>query len=615
MKTSKWALAAALAATFSAANAADLHSVALSHYEPISQLEIRAITARAANASEAPGRSPVVMSFDALGQSFDLELEPNHRLLSMARQNSMLDGVEIYRGELAGKPGSWARIVVANGAPSGMFWDGTEMYAIEAPGDSLVNSNAPVIFRLADVQVAPGSMSCGSAPMAMTAMTGAQALEGLVSELGSKAEADGAIDEIGLGVIGDFEFTDAKGGDAAAAAAITTRLNNVDGIFSSQLGIQITVNTIETFSSAAADPFTDETDASLLLDEVSDYRNVTPAQNSNGLTHLYTGKNLDGTTVGIAYTGALCSNFFGTGLSEGNGSATFDSLVAAHEIGHNFGAPHDGEEGSACEAEVGDWLMSPRLNGSDTFSQCSIDEMSDDIARASCITALPAVDMRPMLTSGSSVLFGTTSVLTYEIANIGSIDATGVTVDFAIPANLTLDAVSPSQGTCTSTAVSASCDIGDVPGQATRTVDITTTPTALGAGTITATVFAAVDDRASNDQEAMQVSVDPAVDLAVTAPAGSTVRIERSTTITATLENLATLDATNVTVSMDIGSSLLATSATWPLGTCSVTPQQVTCQAAQFAASSSTTVSVTASGVSTGSPRINYSLALSLIHI
>jgi MYXO-CTERM domain-containing protein len=583
--------------------------MALSHYEPINQLEMRAITARAANASVAPGLSPVVMSFDAMGQSFDLELEPNHRLLSVARQNSMLDGVEIYRGELAGKPGSWARIVIANGAPSGMFWDGTEMYAIEAPGDSLVNSNAPVIFRLSDVQVAPGAMSCGSAPMAMTAMTGTQALDGLVGELGIKAEAEGAIDEISLGVIGDFEFTNARGGDAAAAAAITTRLNNVDGIFSSQLGIQITVNTIETFSNAAADPFTDETDASLLLDEVSDYRSATPAQNSNGLTHLYTGKDLDGTTVGIAYTGALCSNFFGTGLSEGNGSATFDSLVAAHEIGHNFGAPHDGEAGSACESEVGDWLMSPRLNGSDTFSQCSINEMSDDIAIASCITPLPAVDMRPMLTSGSSVLFGTTSVLTYEIANIGSIDATGVTVEFALPANLTLNAISPSQGTCTSTATSASCDIGDVPGQAARTVDITTTPTSLGSGTITATVSADVDNRAGNDQENMQVSVDPAVDLAITAPAGSTVRVDRSTTVTATHENLATLDATNVTVSMDIGSSLLATSASWPLGTCSVTPQQVTCQAAQFAASSSTTVSVTASGVSTGTPRINYSLA------
>ena len=75
---------------------------------------MRAITARAANAPEVPGRSPVVMSFDALGQSFDLELEPNHRLLSMARQNSMLDGVEIYRGELAAGPGEVERVDFAD---------------------------------------------------------------------------------------------------------------------------------------------------------------------------------------------------------------------------------------------------------------------------------------------------------------------------------------------------------------------------------------------------------------------------------------------------------------------------------------------------------------------
>ncbi len=341
---------------------------------------------------------------------------------------------------------------------------------------------------------------------------------------------------------------------------------------------------------------------------MSDYRSTTPAQNSNGLTHLFTGRDLDGTTVGIAWTGALCSNFFGAGLSEGNDTAAFDSLVAAHEIGHNFGAPHDGEAGSACEAQAGDWLMSPRLNGVDQFSQCSIDEMSDDIASASCITALPAVDMRPMLTSANSVLFGTSSVITFDVENIGSIDATGVTADFAIPANLTLDSVTPSQGTCTSDASSASCDIGDVPGQATRTVDLAVTPTALGGGTITATVSADVDDRLSNNQQDQQVSVDPAVDLVVVPPAGSNVRVNRDITVTASIENRATLDATGVTLTMNIGDSLLPSSASWSLGTCTLGASSVTCQAATVAASSNTTVSVTASGVDEGSPRINYSL-------
>ena len=138
MNTSKWTLVAAVAAIFSTANAAGPDDVMLSHYEPLQQLTLHAASSAAANASQKPGgAAPLIMSFDALGRSFDLELEPNSRLVSVARQNSLLDGVDIYRGELAGRPGSWARIVVADGVPQGMFWDGQEMFAIEAPGDSV----------------------------------------------------------------------------------------------------------------------------------------------------------------------------------------------------------------------------------------------------------------------------------------------------------------------------------------------------------------------------------------------------------------------------------------------------------------------------------------------
>ena len=604
MNTSKWAFAAMLAVVFSTVNAADRDSIALSHYEPLHQLEMRTVSARAANALVAGGSGPMVMSFAAMGRSFDLELELNSRVIAAARQNPLLSGMDIYRGEIAGKPGSWARIVVADGMPRGMFWDGQDLYAIEAPGDSIVDATGPVIFRLADMHVAPGSMSCGSASVAMTA---AGAFENLVGELGSMSEAQGAVEEIGMGMIGDFEFTSAKGGDAAAAAAITTRMNNVDGIFSSQLGVQITVNTIETFNNAA-DPFTDESDAGMLLDEVSDYRLNTPAQNSNGLTHLFTGRDLAGTTVGIAWTSALCSARFGAGLSEGNGTATFDSLVAAHEIGHNFGAPHDGETGSACESQAGEWLMSPRLNGESTFSPCTIDQVTDDIARASCITALPAIDMAVGLQSASSILFGADADLSFDVVNNGTLDATNVTADFTIPSNLTLGAVVPSAGTCTTVSGTVSCALGDVPGLGNRTVDITVTPNALGTGLVNATVSADVDDRPSNNQDSQQVSVDPAVDLVVDRPTGSSVRIDRSTTITAALQNTATLDATGVTLTVAVGAALQTTDASWSLGSCTVLAQQVTCQAATFPAQSSSTISVTATGISEGSPRITVSL-------
>ena len=606
MNASKWALAAAVAAIFSAANAAAPDDVMLSHYEPLQQLTLHTMSSGAANASQkAGGAAPLVMSFDALGRRFDLELEANSRLVSVARQNPLLDGVDIYRGELAGRPGSWARIVVSDGMPRGLFWDGTEMYAIEAPGDSIVQSSVPVIYRLADAQIAPGSMSCGSAAMATT---GSAAIDGLLGELGAISQGPGAISELEMGAIGDFEFTNSKGSDAAAVTAITTRLNNVDGIFSQNVGVQINVTTIETFS-ASNDPFTDVAEAGDLLDEVSAYRSTTPAQNSNGLTHLYTGKDLNGTTVGVAWTGALCSNFFGAGLSEGNGSSTFDSLVAAHEIGHNFGAPHDGQSGSACESETGNFLMAPQLNGSDQFSSCSITEMSDDIAGASCISALPSTDMEVALSGSATVLFGASAEINYDVTNNGTLDATNVTADFTLPANVALDSVVASVGTCTSGAGTVSCTLGDVPGMSSRTVDITTTPTALGQGMISATVSADLDDRPGNNQETVQLTVDPAVDLVANAPTGASVKINKSTTVDATLENRATLNATGVSLTVDLGNALQATAANWSIGSCTVFAQQVTCQAANFAAQSNSTISVTATGISAGNPNITVTLS------
>ena len=607
MNTSKWAIVAAFAAVFSTGAEAGPNDIALSHYEPLQQMQLRTVGAAAANGSQkASVAAPVVLSFDALGRRFDLELEANSRLMRAASGNPALDGVQIYRGEIAGTPGSWARIVVADGVPQGAFWDGQEMFAIEAPGDSVVATDTPIIYRLRDARIEPGSMSCGSMAMAASA---AEAFDGLVGELGAISRGPGATSEIEMGAVGDFEFTSDKGGDVAAAAAITNRLNLVDGYYSQQLGVQITVTTIDTFSSSN-DPFSSTADPGTLLDELSDYRSNTPTQNSNGLTHLYTGRNLNGSTVGIAWSGALCSNFFGAGLSEGNGSATFDSLVAAHEIGHNFGAPHDGETGSACASETGSFIMSPQINSVNQFSACSITQMSDDIAGAACINPLPAVDMTVGLSGPATALLGAGTDLIYDVSNIGTLDATNVAVDFTIPANLVLGTVTPSAGTCTSGAGTVSCTIGGVPGSSSRTVNIAVTPAAVGSGMLSAVVTADVDERPTNNSESLQLTVDPAVDLVVQSLTGSSsVKLDNSATVTATLQNLAAIDATGVTLTIDLGSSLRADSVDWPLGTCTVTAQRATCQAATFAAGSSATATVSATGISAGRPRVTFSLS------
>jgi hypothetical protein len=609
MKAIKWIPIVAVLGISSALSAAESNDVFVSHYDPLQRLSIHSAgNIAGSGAQKIQGAAPIELGFDALGRSFELQLEPNSGLLSVASGGALAYGVDIYRGQLTGNPDSWVRIVVFDGMPRGLIWDGNEMFAVEAPGDSLLQISAPVVYRLADSVIAPGSMSCGAASLSGS---GSMAYSRLIGELDTTAaQAAGAISEITMGAIGDSLFTNDHGGDAGAFAAITTRLNNVDGIFSDQLGVQISVGPIETYSDPAADPFTPQTDAGMLLNEVSAYRSAMPAQNSQGLTHLYTGRDLDTTTVGIAWTGALCENFFGAGLSEGNVGPVFDSLVAAHEIGHNFGAPHDGQAGSACESEPETFLMAPRLNNSNQFSACSIQQMQDDIAAALCINALPAEDVSVTLSGQvSNVLLGAETVLIYDVRSNGTLQATNVVLDVTLPATLSLESVTPSAGTCNSNAGDISCALGDIPGITSRTVTITTTPTSVGVGTLSASVSADSDERPGNNQEVVQLTVDPAVDLAVNDLATLSVQVQQSTTVNAVLENRSNADATGVTLSISLNDELQANSASWSIGSCTVTAQQVDCQASGFAAQSSSTLSVGITGLATGSK--GYTVTLS----
>ena len=607
MKAFTWIAASAVIGISSTSHAGETSGIIVSHYEPLQNLSLSKDGTQTSQKLQAAG--PATLRFNALGKAFDLQLEPNHGLISATARDSLADGIGIYRGRMSGNPDSWVRIVVLEGAPTGLVWDGEQLFAIEAPRDSALQINSPVIYRLADVFIEPGSMSCGAEVLSGN---GAATYQKLIGELGTSiSRAPGATDEINLGAIGDFEFTSARGGDANAAAAITARLNNVDGIFSQQLGVQINIQEMETFS-AAADPFTDTGDAGTLLDELATYRQGTPAQNSQGLTHLYTGRDLDTSTVGIAYSGALCSSFFGVGLSEGNGSVIFDSLISAHEIGHNFGAPHDGQPGSACESEPQTFLMAPLLNGSDQFSACSITQMQDDIAAAPCINPLPAVDMSVALNPRvSTVLLGANTVLTYDVPNNGTLQATNVAVDFTLPGTLTIESATASAGTCTNGAGTVNCLLGDVPGVSNRTVTITTTPTAVGVGMLNATVTADIDDVPANNQEAVQVTVDPAVELVVNAPATASVKINESTTVSAVLENRSMLAATDVSLTITANAGVRPDNASWTIGTCTVTGQQIDCQTNSFAAQSSSTLSVGVTGVSSGDKHYTVTLSSS----
>lgn len=580
----------------------------VTHHELLETFEVGPGRAAAALGQEM-GPATTTLSFDALGRRYDLELETNTRLLPAAARQSLRPGVAVYRGKVTGLDGSWARIVIADGVPRGVIWNGSEMLAIEAPGDSAVAASSPVIYRLKDTYIAPGTMSCGTDT---SGRSGATAYNKLVGELETAmAQSAAAADlQLDLGMVGDFELFQRFNNDAAQTeAAILTRINTVDGIYSEQLNVQLRVEQLDVFT-MANDPFTDELDAGRLLDEVGAYRQNTPAQLSQGLTHLYTGKNLDTSTVGIAFLDALCRGRFGVGLSEGRGGAMTASLIAAHEIGHNFGAEHDAETDSVCEDAPVGFLMEASVNGNDQFSQCSIDTITPNIAAASCITAPPTVDMRIGLDgSQGPVLLGADASLTFTASNSGTDSATGVEIDIDLPNNVTFQSASTEFGTCTSGAGTVNCTYGTVPGNGERAVTVVATASTVGSGTFTATVSADTDVDPGNNEESVTLTVDPAVDLVVNSAAVAQTGVDQAVVVIFDLENRSVLGATGVELSISLNSGLRADAASWPLGACTVTDQQVDCTTDDFAAQSDVALDLTLTGVTDG--QSNYTVSLS----
>jgi len=217
------------------------------------------------------------LGFYAFGRRFDINLEVNHTLLDANQRASLGGAVEVYRGDISGMPDSWVRLVVADGAPQGILWDGHELWAIEI-GDTAQNKEQPFIYQLNDLHITPGTLTCSHVGAATNAGEFAKAL--LAEGAATIAQGPGASSQIDLAVIADFEFTTAKGADVNTA--LISRMNIVDGIFSAQLGVQLNVNRIDTYTTNN-DPFSDQTESGALLDELTDFRLATPSQNTNGL--------------------------------------------------------------------------------------------------------------------------------------------------------------------------------------------------------------------------------------------------------------------------------------------------------------------------------------------
>mmetsp|Transcript_31100 Transcript_31100/g.49789 ORF Transcript_31100/g.49789 Transcript_31100/m.49789 type:complete len:983 (-) Transcript_31100:2126-5074(-) len=95
----------------------------------------------------------------------------------------------------------------------------------------------------------------------------------------------------------------------------------------------------------------------------------------NGIGHLLSGREFDGTVVGLANLGTLCHSGYGVGVVQTSGySDKSISRIQAHELAHNLGAYHTDEvrRGTLVPKSCsGDYLMNANGVGNTRWSDCT----------------------------------------------------------------------------------------------------------------------------------------------------------------------------------------------------------------------------------------------------
>lgn len=551
-------------------------------------------------------------SFDAFGRRFDLLLEANDRIAPVDKPRSL----HLWRGTLRNAPDSWVRLASAgDDTLQGMIWDGSQLYLIESAGavrDSLLPplqaaAGETLIFRLADTVIDPGVLAFDNGAIdaaEQASPTGQDAYDSLTRELRTDMakggtvglQAIGASRRLEMSILGDAPFRAQYASDEEARSEIIKRMNSVDGIYSQELGVAIQATLIKVNPEATQTLSTTTVPLDLLA-SLARLRRDTPDLRAKGLTHLFTGRDLDNDTVGLAYRDVLCSTSSGAGLTEArNRGSGFEALIAAHEIGHNFGAVHDGEvptsvgEPDCRTTPTNRYLMSSSVNSeSKTFSQCSLDTIRPRAAAANCITALPPANLSVAADLGTfhkglSRAFD----LVIPITNIGGVAATNPHAEILVPPSILVDNVYVAGGGCTSLAGVINCGPDPIAGGATVDVHLTLRSNVIGSNSFSIRVTSDSDSQSANNSGDGTIVIDPEASLRIALEAPDSALTGTNFAATFTVTNLLASDVGEVDVELEVPATAQFSGASFDGVACqAVQATLLHCSMASLAADSS----------------------------
>lgn len=354
-------------------------------------------------------------------QDWDLELypvemlSPDYKLRVVTErgiEEHPVPEIKTYYGYLKGRPETDVRVTIMDGFLYGFVEDGDQTIYFE-PAErfqSNLNQGEVIVYR-PDQVVTNKVGTCAHTERADKTITNSNSSQTLT--------AAGACFELDLAIATDYSYYLDRGSNIGAVTAATLGvMNNVaanyelNGNTNFADGIEFLI--VENFvvTTPNGDPWTASTNASVLLPDFRDWANAgTGFSAIHDLGQLWTDRDFDGTTVGLAYTSVnvICGNSRYHILQDYTPNAEQLRVLTAHEIGHNFGAEHD--------ASGSGFIMAPSVNLTNTWSQASKNSANQAISNAStggnaCLVACS--DRPPFSAFTASIDCGASAVTFFD---------------------------------------------------------------------------------------------------------------------------------------------------------------------------------------------------------
>jgi uncharacterized repeat protein (TIGR01451 family) len=165
--------------------------------------------------------------------------------------------------------------------------------------------------------------------------------------------------------------------------------------------------------------------------------------------------------------------------------------------------------------------MSPRINGSNQFSSCSLQQIQARIQTAQCLTQYYPPDVSVSLpNSAVGAAVNSPFTLSYTVRASGDDPSNNVSATVALPANMTVQSATVSGTSCTQGTGTVSCSLGTLQPGDTREIDLQLTATATGTSTITLGVASSNDSDTSNDSGTVTANISDSANATAPPPPG-----------------------------------------------------------------------------------------------